>query len=121
MSITAKDVTRTVCEYFLSQRLIPRTEYRLPNGRRLDVAAIGGFGWIAGVEVKIDVRDYNRDMKWSYYIDYCKIFYFAVPLGFQYDVIPRQLGLIVSNGTVAKVVRGASQRDRITPGGLLRA
>ncbi len=66
-------------------------------------------------------RDFNRDLKWPTYLPFCRAFYFAVPLGFNIDVLPMKLGLIVSNGTNAKLMRGMSGRYQIAPNGLLRA
>jgi len=121
MAITAKDISITVQRWFLTQGIPARTEYTLPNGRRLDVCGIGKNGALAGVEIKLTVSDLNRDLKWPIYLQFCRIFYFAVPLGFPLDIIPEKCGILISNGTTCKLMRGLQGRDRIPQSVLLRA
>lgn len=119
--ITAQDIARNVEALLRSHGITVRHEYVLPNGRRMDVAGFAPNGDIAGVEIKIDPRDYRRDLKWPEYARYCRTFYFAVPKGFPIEIINQKVGIIVSTKTVAKIVRGLSGFHFVTPGGLLRA
>src|SRR4029077_6113629 len=75
----------------------PILEFTLPNGRRLDVAAIGPGGEILGVESKVDLADIKTDTKWPEYLDYCDLFYFAIPPDFPDEHVPQATGLIVAD------------------------
>jgi len=119
--LTAKDISVTVQRWFLSHGIPSRTEYTLPNGRRLDVAGIGKTGYLAGVEIKLDARDLNRDLKWPVYLQFCKVFYFAVPVGFPLDIIPEKCGILVSDGTTCRHLRGLTETKRFRQSVLLRA
>lgn len=120
-TMTANIIKDQVRMLFLSHGLTTQAEYCLPNGRRLDVVGFGKSGFIAGVEVKLTAKDFNRDLKWPSYLPFCKTFYFAVPLGFPIDILPIELGVIVCNPYRADIVRGLSKRNRISPTVLLRA
>ncbi len=84
------------------------TEFRLPDGRRADVAAVDARGGFALVEVKSSLADFRADGKWPCYLDYCDAFYFAVAPSFPREVLPDNVGLIVSDGWEAAVVRPAA-------------
>ena len=66
----------------LEEGYSPILEFTLPNGRRLDVAAIGPGGEMLGVEIKVALADLRGDGKWPEYLDYCDLFYFAIPPDF---------------------------------------
>jgi hypothetical protein len=55
-SPTAKDLARG-----LSEAMSPILEFVLPNGRRLDVAALAPDGTIVGVEIKISLAGLRAD------------------------------------------------------------
>jgi len=80
---TALDVARGVSRLLLADGYSPILEFTLPNGRRLDVAAIGPGGEILGVEIKVALADLRGDSKWPDYLEYCDLFYFAIPPGFR--------------------------------------
>ena len=54
---TAQDVARGVSRLLLEEGYSPILEFTLPNGRRLDVAAIGPGGEMLGVEIKVALAD----------------------------------------------------------------
>ena len=56
-SITAAEVARGVSRLLLEDGYSPILEFTLPNGRRLDVAAIGPGGEMLGVEIKVALAD----------------------------------------------------------------
>ena len=89
------------------QGLSPLTEFTLPNGRRVDVAAIGADGQLATVEVKVSLEDFRGDTKWGEYLEYCDRYYFAVPDGFPLEVLPDAHGLIVADRFGAAIIRPA--------------
>ena len=71
-----------VSRLLLADGMSPLREFSLPNGRRLDVAALGKDGALVGVEIKVSVSDFAADDKWPEYLGFCNLFYFAVPTGF---------------------------------------
>lgn len=83
------------------------TEMTLANNRRADIAAVGGGGEIAVVEIKSSVADFRSDSKWQEYMPFCDRFYFAVMADFPQDLIPDTVGLIVADAFGGAVIREA--------------
>ena len=104
---TAIDVARGVSRLLIEQGYSPILEFTLPNGRRLDVAAIGPGGEILGVEIKVALADLKGDAKWPDYLDYCDLFYFAIPPDFPDEHVPQQTGLIVADRFGGAIVKAA--------------
>ncbi len=102
------DVARGVSRLLLAQGFSPLLEFTLPNGRRLDVAAVSDAGDIAAVEIKVSLADFRQDEKWGEYLEYCDRYYFAVPDGFPLEVLPAAHGLIVADKFGAAIVREAA-------------
>lgn len=100
-------VARGVSRLMLERGLSPIQEFTLPNGRRVDVAAIADNGEISAVEIKVSLADLRADTKWPEYLEYCDRFYFAVPDGFPHEALPTEHGLIVADRFGAGVVREA--------------
>ena len=122
-SSTAIEVARGVSRLLLEQGYSPVLEFTLPNGRRLDVAAVGPGGEMLGVEIKVALADLRGDNKWPEYLDYCDLFYFAVPPDFPHEHVPHQTGLIVADrygGAIIKPAEAqtlhASRRKAVTIG-----
>lgn len=120
-SSTAMDVARGVSRLLLAEGYSPILEFTLPNGRRLDVAAIGPGGEILGVEIKVALADLRGDAKWREYLDYCDLFYFAIPPDFPGEHVPHETGLIVADrygGAIVKAAEAqtlhASRRKAVT-------
>jgi hypothetical protein len=114
-------VARGVSRLLLQDGYAPILEFTLPNGRRLDVAAIGPGGAIVGVEIKVALADLRSDTKWPEYLDYCDLFYFAIPPDFPPEHVPQQTGLIVADrygGAIVKAAEAqtlhASRRKAVT-------
>jgi len=101
------DVARGVSRMLLDRGYSPLLEFTLPNGRRLDVAAISDAGEIVAVEIKVSLADFRADEKWPEYLEYCDRYYFAVPDGFPHEVLPVAHGLIVADKFGAAIVREA--------------
>jgi len=106
-SSTAAEVARGVSRLLLQDGYAPILEFTLPNGRRLDVAAIGPGGEILGVEIKVALADLRGDTKWPEYLDYCDLFYFAIPPDFPPEHVPHQTGLIVADRYGGEIVKEA--------------
>jgi hypothetical protein len=123
MISTAAEVARGVSRLLVQDGYAPIREFTLPNGRRLDVAAIGPGGEILGVEIKVALADLRGDGKWPEYLDYCDLFYFAIPPDFPPEHVPPQTGLMVADRYGGEIVKQAqaqalhaSRRKAVTIG-----
>src|ERR1700710_1249156 len=106
-SSTAAQGARGGSRLLLQDGYSPILEFTLPNGRRLDVAAIGPGGEILGVEIKVALADLRGDTKWPEYLDYCDLFYFAIPPDFPPEHVPAETGLIVADRYGGETVKPA--------------
>jgi hypothetical protein len=121
MTITAQDVARGVSRLLRQEGYSSILEFTLANGRRLDVAALGGDGTMLGVEIKVAVGDLKQDSKWPEYLEFCELFYFAIPPDFPDELVPAGTGLIVADRYGGAIVRPspvatlhASRRKAVT-------
>ena len=105
---TAGDVARGVNRLLIQEGYSPILEFTLANGRRLDVAALGADGTIVGVEIKVAVADLKGDQKWPEYLEFCELFYFAIPPEFPDELVPPGTGLIVADRYGGAIVRPAA-------------
>src|SRR5580658_1318002 len=119
--ITAAEVARGVSRLLIQEGYSPILEFTLANGRRLDVAALGGDGTVVGVEIKVAIPDLKGDMKWPEYLEFCELFYFAIPPDFPDEYVPSNTGLIVADRYGGAIVRPspvwklhASRRKAVT-------
>ena len=108
-SSTAADVARGVSRLLMQEGYSPILEFTLPNGRRLDVAALGADGAMLGVEIKVALADLRGDTKWPEYLDYCEEFYFAIPPDFPDEHVPPGTGLIVADRYGGAIVRPSAR------------
>lgn len=99
------EIARGVSRLMLELGHAPLSEFVLPSGRRLDVAALCPDGSLIGVEVKVSVEDLRSDRKWPEYLDYCDQYYFAVPNGFPDQHLPEAHGLIIADRFGGAIVR----------------
>jgi hypothetical protein len=112
----ARDVARGVGRRFFRRALLARWEVAHPNGRRADLVAIDGRGRLVIIEIKVSRADLLGDQKWPDYLDYCDLFYWAVPAGFDLEPFegdglgPTVSGLIVADRYDAEMVREAPLR-----------
>ena len=120
-SSTAAEVARGVSRLLLAEGYSPILEFTLPNGRRLDVAALGPGGELLGGEIKVALADLRGDNKWPEYLEYCDLFYFAIPPDFPPEHVPPETGLIVADrygGAIIKEAEAqtlhASRRKAVT-------
>jgi hypothetical protein len=111
---TAPEVARGVSRLLMQEGFSPILEFTLANGRRLDVAALGGDGAMLGVEIKVSVADLRGDQKWPEYLEYCELFYFAIPPDFPDYHVPDGTGLIVADRYGGAIVR-PSKRTQLHP------
>ena len=104
-SADARDVARGVCRTLGDMGYSTLTEMRLATGRRVDVIGLDRKGIFAIVEIKVSVADLRGDRKWSDYLPFCDVFYFAIPAGFPREQVPADAGLIIADrfgGAVAR-------------------
>jgi hypothetical protein len=85
----------------------PLHEVALPNGRRADILALRPDGDFVIVEVKSGVADYVVDDKWPEYREFSDALYFAVDADFPREILPEDVGLIVTAEREAALLRGA--------------
>jgi hypothetical protein len=102
---SAIDVARGVSRLLIQEGFSPILEFTLANGRRLDVAAIAADGTMLGVEIKVAVADLKGDLKWPEYLEFCELFYFAIPPDFPDELVPAETGLIVADRYGGAIVR----------------
>ena len=111
---TAGDVARGVSRLLIQEGFSPILEFTLANGRRLDVAALGADGTMVGVEIKVALADLKGDAKWPEYLEFCELFYFAIPPDFPDEFVPPGTGLIVADRYGGAIVR-PSPRTALHP------
>src|SRR5215472_7908751 len=109
MPSTAADVARGVSRLLLQEGFSPILEFTLANGRRLDVAALGVDGTMLGVEIKVAINDLKGDLKWPDYLEFCELFYFAIPPDFPDEFVPASTGLIVADRFGGAIVRPSAR------------
>jgi hypothetical protein len=120
-ALAAADVARGVGRLLLRHDFVSICEVPLPNGRRADVMAVDGRGRIAIVEIKVSRADLLGDGKWRDYLDYCDMFYWAVPAGFALDPFadpafaPDLAGLIVADRYDAAIAAAAAEASLAAP------
>jgi hypothetical protein len=82
-------------------------EVPLPNGRRADLLALRPDGGFVCIEVKSGIRDFLTDTKWPDYRECCDALYFAVDSSFPLELLPDEVGVIVTSDREAAMIRPA--------------
>ncbi len=103
-------LTRGVSRLFRDLGLAPMAEFRLPNGRRADIAGLCAKGRLVIAEIKSCEADFTGDAKWADYLPFCDEFYFAVGAEFPRALLPATEGLIVADGFGGAVIRVSQAR-----------
>ena len=103
--LSAQRLSRGVCRALSALGYATITEFTLASGRRVDVIAVNGAGETVIVEIKTCTADYRADRKWSEYLDYCDVFYLAVPADFPLALMPPDCGLMVADDYGAEILR----------------
>lgn len=106
-SDTARDIVRGCRRLLCSHALASLTELVLSDGRRADIAGLGGKGEIWIVEVKSSIADFESDQKWPDYRAFCDRLYFAVAPEFPLERLPETTGIIVADRFGGEIVREA--------------
>lgn len=108
-------LTRGVSRLFRDLGLAPMAEFRLPNGRRADLAGLCQKGRLVIAEIKSCEADFAADEKWEDYLGFCDEFYFAVSAGFPRELLPQDEGLIVADGFGGAIIRPSIERTMAPP------
>ncbi|MEM6415036.1 MAG: MmcB family DNA repair protein [Pseudomonadota bacterium] len=108
-------LTQGVGALFADMGLAVLPEFRLPNGRRADVAGLNAKGRLVLAEIKSCQADFDTDQKWPIYLDYCDAFYFAVDQAFPRGRLPVEEGLIIADTFGAEIVRHAREKKLPAP------
>lgn len=103
-------LTRGVSRLFRDLGLAPMAEFRLPNGRRADMAGLCPKGRLIIAEIKSCEADFTADGKWEDYLDFCDEFYFAVNADFPRELLPADEGLIIADGFGGAIIRPSVER-----------
>jgi len=102
----AARIVRGVSRFLAERGESCLTEFTLKTGRRVDVIALDRKGGITVVEVKSSVADFRSDRKWSEYLEYCDLFFFAVDADFPLEILPSDCGIILADAYGASIIRG---------------
>ncbi len=108
-SEAANNIRRGLARLLRAHGLAGIPEFKLPNGRRADVAALSDKGAIWIVEIKSSVADFRADSKWPEYNEFCDRFWFAVAPDFPRDLIPEETGLILADRFGGDIERQAPE------------
>lgn len=108
-------LTRGVSRLFRDLGLAPMAEFRLPNGRRADLAGLCQKGRLVIAEIKSCEADFAADEKWEDYLGFCDEFYFAVSAGFPRELLPQDEGLIIADGFGGAIIRPSIERTMAPP------
>ncbi len=103
----ALKIQRGVSRMFRTQGFSCLPELTLGSGRRADLICIGIKSEIIIVEIKSSVTDFQVDKKWPEYLEHCDQFYFATSPKVPTDIFPQDIGLIISDGYNAEIIREA--------------
>ena len=98
-------ITKIAVRFCLQSGWSPMREMPLANGRRADVIALCPDDRIVCIEVKSSPRDFLSDGKWHEYRDYADQLYFAVAVDFPLDLLPSDVGVVVTDGEAAEAIR----------------
>ena len=109
----AEEVARGVTRLFCRRGWFAMCEVPLANGRRADLLAIDPKGMLVIVEIKVSKADLIGDGKWRDYLDFCDMFYWAVPQTLSRildgeDYLPDEAGMLVADRYDAAEIREAT-------------
>ena len=102
-------LARGVCRMLSELGYATLTEFPVKSGRRMDICAIGPRGDIWCIEVKSSRSDFQSDLKWPEYLEWCDRLSFAVPEGFAEELLPMDHGLIRADSWDAEEIRAAPE------------
>lgn len=107
-------LTQGIIRLFTDFGFAPLPEFKLSNGRRVDVAALDRKGRLVFAEIKSCRADFECDQKWPEYLAFCDEFFFAVDPTFPTALLPSDEGLILADRYGA-VIQRQSQTRTLAP------
>ena len=96
--LTTRRITDAIARSYYGQGDGVLREFRLKVRRRVDLITMTDKGWITIIEIKSSPEDFCSDKKWGEYIDWADQFYFGVADNFPIDILPKQHGIIITDG-----------------------
>ena len=96
--ISAQRITDAIARSYYSQGDGVLREFRLKVRRRVDLIIMSNNGLITIIEIKSTPRDFRSDKKWGEYIEWADQFYFGVGDNFPINILPREHGIITTDG-----------------------
>jgi hypothetical protein len=105
----ADELARGVARSLADMGYESLAEFRVGQGRRVDVIGLGRDGTFIVVEIKTSEADFRGDGKWRDYLPFCDRFFFAVPEDFPRELLPEEHGLMIADAFAAAIVRPAPE------------
>ena len=84
-------------------------EFSPTRGLRTDVTAIGPKGEIWVVECKSSRADFQSDLKWQGYLEWCDRYFWAVAGDFPQELLPEGTGILLADAWDAAIHRPAPE------------
>ena len=96
--LTTQRITDAIARSYYSQGDGVLREFRLKVRRRVDLITMTNKGLITIIEIKSSPEDFRSDKKWGEYIEWADRFYFGVGDNFPIDILPKEHGIIITDG-----------------------
>ena len=96
--LTTRRITDAIARSYYGQGDGVLREFRLKVRRRVDLITITDQGLITIIEIKSSPEDFRSDKKWGEYIEWADRFYFGVGDNFPIDILPKEHGIIKTDG-----------------------
>ena len=106
-ALRANRIVRAAMRHCALAGWAPVAQMPLPDSHRPDIIALTDDGSFVAIEVKSSPEDYLSDEKWQVYRDWCDQLYFAVDLDFPREILPEDVGLLVTDRLEVEVIREA--------------
>jgi hypothetical protein len=106
-------LARGVCRHLASHGFSVIEEFVPDRGLRVDVMALGPKGELWVVECKSSRADFQSDLKWEGYLEWCDRYFWAVDLEFPTELLPQESGLIIADAYDAEIVRMAPEEKLV--------
>ena len=98
-------IARGVCRHLALLGYACLEEFTPSRGLRVDVMALGPKGELWVVECKSSRADFQSDMKWQGYLEWCDRYFWAVDAEFPLELLPKDTGLILADAYDAEIQR----------------
>lgn len=106
-ALRANRIVRAAMRHCAMAGWAPVAQMPLPDSRRPDIIALAEDGSFIAIEVKSSAEDFKSDDKWQDYRDWCDQLYFAVDVDFPREILPEDVGLLVTDRLEVAVTRDA--------------